>query len=79
MLNPRIIEHQKHTLFSTLFPLIHFVLCNITIGSWLICARNPYPLIFFVMHAMTISCPMAEMRKVISVAMGRPMWGLEAL
>ncbi len=79
MLSPKIIEHQKHTLFSNRFPLTHFVLCNITTGSWLICAKNPYPLIFFVMHAMTISCPIALMRKVMSVAMGRPMCGREAL
>lgn len=79
MLNPIIILHQKQTLFNVFLPLIHFVLCNITIGSWLICAKNPYPRIFLVIQAITISWPMADIKKVMRVAIGRPMWGLEAL
>ena len=49
-----------------------------TIGSWLIWAKKPYPLIFFVMQAITISCPMALMKKVMNVAQLRPICGLEA-
>jgi hypothetical protein len=78
MLKPKIIEHQKHTLLSTRFPLIHFVLCSMTIGNWLICAINPYPRIFFVIHAITISCPIALIKKVMRVAIGRPICGLDA-
>lgn len=65
-------------LFNVSLPLTHFVLCSITIGSCSIWHTNPYPLTFFDMHPMTISCPTAEIKNVVTVAMGRPIFSLEA-
>lgn len=52
--------------------------CTATMGNCDICAANPYPRSFFVMQPMTSSWPNALTRKVISVAVLRDMYGLEA-
>lgn len=78
MLNPKIIDAQKQMLLKTFLPLTNFVRCSMTMGNCIICARNPYPLSFFVIQAMTSSWAMALMKKVISVAMGRENLGREA-
>ncbi|KAJ8107181.1 hypothetical protein OPT61_g9042 [Boeremia exigua] len=43
ILNPSTILHQNSTLFSSVLPLTHLLLCTITIGICSIIAQNPYP------------------------------------
>ena len=52
--------------------------CTATMGNCDICAANPYPRSFLVIQPMTNSCPRALMRKVMSVAVLRDTYGLEA-
>lgn len=40
-LNPKIILHQKQTLFNVFLPLTNSVFCSITIGSWSIWQMKP--------------------------------------
>jgi hypothetical protein len=41
MLSPKIMLHQKRTLFNRVRPLTHLLRCNITIGIWSIIAMKP--------------------------------------
>ena len=52
--------------------------CTATMGNCDICAANPYPRSFLVIQPMTNSCPRALRRKVMSVAVLRDTYGLEA-
>jgi hypothetical protein len=71
--------HQKHTLWNVFLPRTQRVRCSMTIGSCSIWQMKPYPRIFLVMQAMTISWPMALIKKVMTVALALPMCGRLAL
>lgn len=71
ILNPSTILHQNSTLFNSVLPLTHLLLCTMTIGICSIMAKNPYPRNFLVMQPMTSSCARAEIKKVVRVARGR--------